>query len=113
MLYLPLACAWTFIFVSIDIACVPFAYFAMTYKLFKRVNDSENMQDVKIRGKSFLKFLAFGPFILIGSIFIDTIVFFYNLYTTPPIRSDSEKQEVALTEQNLDLFEHCVNLTLK
>ena len=60
----------------------------MTYKLFKRVMNAESLADMKYKASSFLKFFAFGPFILIASLFIDSIVFFYNLYTMPEESTD-------------------------
>ena len=50
--------------------------------------NAESLADMKYKASSFLKFFALGPFILIASLFIDSIVFFYNLYTMPEESTD-------------------------
>lgn len=62
--------------------------------------------------QTFLKFLLFGPFILLASIPVDTAVFFYNLYTKPSNSSETAL-DVPLTQADMEVFENCLDLALQ
>ena len=53
-----------------------------------------------------------GPILLLVSIPIDTVVFIYNLYTKP-IDSGKKEFDTPLTENDIALFETCLDRALK
>ena len=108
LLYLPLAALFTGVFAALAILCVPLAYVAQTLRLLARVGTSEGAGQ---RAYAFVQFLILGPILLLTSVPIDCMVFFYNLYTEPPA-GKQDTAHVPLTESDIDILEECLDLAL-
>ena len=54
-----------------------------------------------------MKFLFYGPFILLASVPADTYVFYYNLFTAPP--KEHEVTNYYMTLESLEIFKSCLD----
>ena len=71
----------------------------------------DDFSEKMTRAFTIFKFLLFGPVILLISVPVDTFVFYYNLYTEPPV--EVEDNAPALSLEVLEVFEVCLSETLK
>lgn len=61
------------------------------------------------RVKTIIIFIATGPFLLMGTLFLDIITFWVNLYTVP---HDAEKEHVntsVLSKKTVEIFKESCN----
>ena len=86
---------------------VPWAYVKHTIVLIETLTDSDETMDEfheKLeRFFTILKFIFFGPFILLATVPIDAANFFINLYSKPYVEKyDSSKESISL--ETLEVF---------
>ena len=105
LIYAPLAVFFTVCFTAVNIISVPFGYIAHLYNLISSLCDADETIDEfdeKVRRVfTILKFLLFGPFILIIALPIDSFVFAYNLYSEPVIEREQDDQQIVLSEETI------------
>ena len=85
LLYAPVGLAVTLFFTIVNIVMLPIVYLKHIYVLMETLMSKDETIDefsekVK-RIKTILKFIFFGPFVLLCSIPSDFYIFIYNLYT--------------------------------
>lgn len=95
---------------------VPIAYVKHTAALIETLTDSDETMDEfhekLARFFTIVKFILFGPFILVFAIPIDAGNFFKNLYTKPYVEKFDPSQE-AVSQNALDVFESSCKEQLK
>jgi hypothetical protein len=103
MLYFPLSVFFTGGFAVVAVTMAPITYLLTTYGLMRRICESHEPvegEDPCERFTTFLKFLIFGPIIVVIMVPVDCFKFYYNLFTKPII--DPETEKVSITEECLD-----------
>jgi hypothetical protein len=111
LLYIPLAVMFTAVFFVSNLIVLPFAYLMQSIRLAKRVCITDDKSPLTKLG-SFLKFLLTGPVLLLLSIPIDAVIFILNLYSMP-VNSSNTEFNVPLTEDDIALFETCLDLAMQ
>lgn len=116
LLYILIAFTFTFIFTFLNVFYVPIAYFKHTLTLIRTLTDGDETMDEfsekLARFQTIIIFIFTGPLILVSSIPADSVVFFYNLFTTP--RSfDNETDLNLISEEALEVFQGSCMETLK
>lgn len=116
ILYFPVAISITIIFTIINVIIIPFAYVFHIITLINTLtNRDETMDDMKEKIRRFctiLKFMVFGPLILIQSIPVDTYVFLINLFTKA-YDADKEFDLEMFDQRSFEILENCSRKTLK
>ena len=108
LLYFPFGVTVVLMFLVRCLFYVPLAYFKHSLVLIQTMTDSDETMDEfheKLeRFFTILKFIFFGPFILLGTVPIDVANFFVNLYSKPFVEKyDLSKESISL--ENLEIFE--------
>jgi len=99
-----------------NIFYVPVAYVRHLLALINTLTDSDETMDEfdeKFRRfQTIIKFFILGPLVLLASIPIDMVLYFYNLYTKP--KDADSGQDIELISKNaLEEFSLAINETLR
>jgi hypothetical protein len=111
MLYLPIALVVTLIFTIFNTMYVPIAWIKHIIALLRTlVSTNETLDEWSekfVRLKTILFFIIFGPIILMLSLPIDSLVFFYNLYTIPTKAEYLKRDQDLITAKELEDMKIC------
>ena len=107
-LYILIALTFTVFFTIVNIIYVPIAYFKHVLTLIQTLTDGDETMDEfseKVqRFQTIIMFIFTGPLIFAASVPADSIVFFYNLYTSP--RSYEDEADLNLiSAKALEVFQ--------
>ena len=91
--FLPVGLIVTAFFTFLNTLLMPVAYFSHIYTLSSNIRGKENGTQKVKRSIICCRFAIFGLIWMLLSLIIDTIVFFYNLYTEPKKKIDQKQQD--------------------